>query len=281
VIILKILILYFSGTGNTEFVSRYIKNHLSAEKHDITLSPIESFKKENISQYDTLFFGFPVYACGMPKFIEEYVKDIPITTTRTVFIFCTKAFYSGVAVEQALKKFQQKGYTLLAYADVKMPGSDGLAFQKKDSKMVAKIGNIDFSKLEEVDKMIDKSRSFIEDYEKNKVKENGINKKPTIGNLIASKFLGAGFQVGEKIMAKKFWANEHCIRCLKCEKICPSKNIKVTDDGVSFQDNCYLCMRCLHQCPKEAIQIGKGTIGKFRWKGPMGDYSPLKNKSSH
>lgn len=278
---MKILILYFSGTGNTEFVSKYIKDHLTAEEHDITLCSIESFKKGNISQYDTLFFGFPVYACGVPNFIEDYLKDIRGTATKTVFIFCTKAFFTGVAMEQALKIFRKRGYTPLSYADVNMPGSDGLAFSKKDSKMVSKIEHMDFSKLEKVDQMIDKSKRFIKDFEKNNLNEKGINIKSTIGNFLASKLLGAGFQVAEKIMAKKFWANENCSRCLKCERICPSKNIKVKDDGVSFGDKCYLCMRCLHQCPKEAIQMGKGTIGKFRWKGPMGDYNPLKIKAPH
>ncbi|GAA0179445.1 EFR1 family ferrodoxin [Clostridium sediminicola] len=265
---MKILILYFSGTGNTEFVSRYIKDHLNADEHDITLSPIEYFKKENISQYDTLFFGFPVYACGVPNFIKDYLKGITVTTTKTVFIFCTKAFFSGAAVEQAFKLFREQGYNRLSYADVTMPGSDGLAFSRKDSKIVDKIGKMDFSKLEEVDKMLDK----------NNINQKGINIKYAISNRFISKLLGVGFKVGEKIIAKKFWVNENCIRCGKCEKICPSKNIKVNDDGISFEDKCYLCMRCLHQCPKEAIQIGKGTIGKFRWKGPKGDYNPLKIK---
>jgi hypothetical protein len=37
-----------------------------------------------------------------------------------------------------------------------------------------------------------------------------------------------------------------------------------------------LCLRCLHACPQEAIQIGKLTVDKFRWKGPKGDFKPLR-----
>ena len=35
-------------------------------------------------------------------------------------------------------------------------------------------------------------------------------------------------------------------------------------------------MRCIHQCPQEAVQIGRGTVGKFRWRGSGGDFKPLR-----
>jgi hypothetical protein len=34
-------------------------------------------------------------------------------------------------------------------------------------------------------------------------------------------------------------------------------------------------MRCIHRCPEQAIQIGKNTVGKFRWQGPKGQFDPL------
>lgn len=273
---MNILILYFSGTGNTEFAVRYIKERLESDNNEITVSSIESFKKEDISHYDTLFFGFPVYACDIPKFIKEYLEDIPTTSTKIGFVFCTKAFYSGLAIKNALKIFREKGYTILGYADVNMPGSDGLGFLKKNSKAVSKIINKDFSKIEELDKMIQISKGLIDRAEITSVKQCSINNNSNIINYIFSKLLGMVFNIAEGKMKKKFLADEKCIKCLKCEKICPAKNIKVSKNGVEFGRNCHLCMRCLHQCPKEAIQIGNKTIGKYRWKGPLGDYNPLK-----
>ncbi|OGO77418.1 MAG: hypothetical protein A2Y23_08430 [Clostridiales bacterium GWB2_37_7] len=271
---MKILILYFSGTGNTEFVSRYIKEHLMSDIYEITQSPIESFKKESISQYDTLFFGFPVYACNVPKIVRSYLQDIPVTITKTAFIFCTKAFFTGDAMKNAIAIFNARGYVLTEYADVNMPGSDGLAFLKKDSQTVSKIINKDFSKLEQVDDMISRSKNIMELYGEDNMKQYRAIVRPTIVSSLISKILEKAFQFIESRLERKLIADENCVRCLKCEKICPAKNIKVNKEGVLFGGNCYLCMRCLHQCPKEAIQIGKKTIGKFRWKGPQGDYEP-------
>ena len=45
---------------------------------------------------------------------------------------------------------------------------------------------------------------------------------------------------------------------------------------IVFDDHCVMCLRCIHQCPAEAIQIGKMTLGKFRWHGPLGDFKPKK-----
>jgi flavodoxin/Pyruvate/2-oxoacid:ferredoxin oxidoreductase delta subunit len=273
---MKILILYFSGTGNTEFVSRYIKEHLISDAYETTLAPIELFNKESIAQYDSLFFGFPVYACNMPRFVQDYLQEIPITAARTVFIFCTKAFFAGTAIKRASQIFQERGYTTVGYADLKMPGSDGLAFLKKDSQTVSKMINKDFSKLNEIDEMINRSKDIMEICGRGSINQYAVDIKPAVINFLASKLLEAVYETIEGRLKKKFWADENCIGCLKCEKICPVKNIEVNEKGVLFRDHCLLCMRCLHQCPKEAIQIGQKTVGKFRWKGPLGNYEPIR-----
>lgn len=270
---MRILILYFSGTGNTEFVAQYIKKHLSCNIHEIELSPLELFKSENISKYDALIFGFPVYACDIPVFIQKYLNDIPITKSKSVFVFCTKAFSSGNSLKNAIDIFKKAGYNPLGYADIKMPGSDGLAFLKKDSSMVHKIINRDFSRLEGVDNLVNQIKEVTKALENDGVQGFSLNMNLNIANSFFSSILKRTFIVMEGWLKRKFWADGNCIRCKKCEGICPSKNINV-NEKVIFGNDCYLCMRCVHQCPKEAIQIGEKTVGKFRWRGPLGTYSP-------
>jgi len=264
---MKILILYFSGTGNTEFVAQYIKKHLSCDMFEIELFPLELFKSENISKYDTLIFGFPVYAFDIPVFIQEYLEDIPITKTKYVFIFCTKALSSGIALKHTIEIFNNLGYNPLGYADVKMPGSDGLAFLRKDSTMARKVTNRDFSKIEGVDDLVSRIKEVTNASEDSDVKRFYLEIDSNIFFRLCSGIMKNIFPVMEKWIKRKFWADKNCVKCKKCETICPAKNIKV-NEKVYFGNNCYLCMRCVHQCPKEAIQIGRKTIGKFRWKGP-------------
>lgn len=274
---MKILILYFSGTGNTEYVGRYIKEHLSTE-HKIEISPMEVFNKEDVAKYDTLYFGFPVYGGDLPDFIKEYIEDISLTTTKSVFVFTTKAFYSGLAMQHALNTFQKQGFISLGYANVNMPGSDGLAFMKKESLQARKMVEKDFSKLEEVDKLINRSKEIFNEIGKADIKQFSVKVRSSLINTLFSKILKAIFVIFEDRIEKNLYADDSCIRCSLCEQICPAGNIRVNEEGVTFGDECYHCLRCLHQCPQEAIQLGKRTRGKFRWKGPLSDYKPLKLK---
>ena len=67
---------------------------------------------------------------------------------------------------------------------------------------------------------------------------------------------------------KKFRATDKCIACGKCVKICPLSNITMKDNKPLWGKTCTHCMACINQCPKDAIEYGKGTAGKPRYKGP-------------
>ena len=77
-----------------------------------------------------------------------------------------------------------------------------------------------------------------------------------------------------KFMKKRYWVDDSCNKCNLCVKICPVGNITMEPSGIQFHDQCVVCLRCVHQCPQQAIQIGKFTMGKFRWLGPQGKYRP-------
>ena len=46
-----------------------------------------------------------------------------------------------------------------------------------------------------------------------------------------------------------------CIRCGRCVKDCPMKNLEKRDDRIVHQKKCTLCYRCVNNCPAQAITI--------------------------
>ncbi|WP_456369536.1 4Fe-4S binding protein [Geoglobus sp.] len=49
---------------------------------------------------------------------------------------------------------------------------------------------------------------------------------------------------------------DSCIRCGKCEKICPS--LAIVMDGtpiLEFPDKCWHCCACIKECPSRAIRL--------------------------
>lgn len=273
---MKVLILYFSGTGNTAYIAKYILDRLKTGESEVEIASIEQFQESQVSNFDLLVFGFPVYACNAPIFVQNYIEGIPITSSKGLFLFCTKGIYSGNALNNTSKQLEKKGYILHGYADITMPGSDGLAFLNKTSSIIKKATQRDYQNIKSVEHMIGKMENIV-----NKAKQQDNLKcdrrviRTNVGGTLVGGLFTLIYKPIENSFKRRFWADKNCVKCKICEKICPSSNIIVSEKGVVFDKKCYLCMRCIHQCPKEAIQIGKGTIGKFRWKGPDGKFNPM------
>ncbi|MCK8058928.1 MULTISPECIES: EFR1 family ferrodoxin [unclassified Fusibacter] len=258
-----IQVLYFSGTGNTEYVSKIIERNLQSADLLVKRNSIESFTND-MSIGDILVFGFPIYACDIPKFIKKFIIEMEPVNKLPVYLFATKAFLSGNALRVAEKLFKKKGYEVKGVVEVFMPGSDALAFKDRDSSMVKSISMMNFDEIE-----------VVSDFTKAIISGDGNNysHKPKIGDYLLGDLIKGVYPLLENMLQKKFKTDERCILCGRCQRICPSANI-VVDHKVTFNNRCYLCMRCIHNCPAEAIQIGKSTIDKFRWHGPKGDFSP-------
>jgi ferredoxin/flavodoxin len=257
----KILVLYFSGTGNTAFIAKKLYQRLKADNSGVTLASIETFPFESVADYDVLYFGFPVYACDMPLPVQRYCEKLTLPTSKRVILFSTMGIYGGNANRIIAKRFLQRGMTTSYALEIPMPGSDGLVFLKENSRYAKKLRVRDF----ENDRAILKAVALL-----TQALELETEKLPPfrLGGMLASFFMQLAFRPIERIFKKKFWANDSCIGCRLCELNCPMKNISVSATGVFFHDSCFLCMRCINQCPVKAIQIGSMTDNTFRWKGP-------------
>ena len=69
------------------------------------------------------------------------------------------------------------------------------------------------------------------------------------------------------INTKKFYATDKCTACGICESVCNSNSIKVSGKP-QWGEKCTQCLACIHYCPVKAIQYGKGTETKGRYKNP-------------
>ncbi|MBN2852637.1 MAG: EFR1 family ferrodoxin, partial [Clostridia bacterium] len=201
-----------------------------------------------------VYFGFPVYACNPPAIVMEFISQLPEDLKGQLwYVFSTQAIYSGNAIANFASKLKSHHAQLFGYSSISLPGTDGLAFLDKSSAMVKKIKNTDYSlRLKKID--------FSPSNEPHWPKRSA-------GGIILGGLFMLLYKPLERAFKKKFYADDRCTGCKKCEKQCPVQNIRVTGNHVAFSDRCILCMRCIHQCPSEAIQIGRKTVDKFRWKG--------------
>jgi len=69
---MKILVAYYTKTGNTKKVAEAIYEAL--DKNDKTLKPMKEI--EDVQGYDLIFCGFPVHAHSVPVAAQSFLKKI-------------------------------------------------------------------------------------------------------------------------------------------------------------------------------------------------------------
>jgi flavodoxin I len=162
---MKVLVSYYSDTGNTQKVAEAVFDGITESEKEICLATEAS----NLSDYDLVFCGFPVHSMGLPAKMEAFVKGLP--EGMKVAFFATHgslrggelaitAFYSALSlaknlnvmgtfgcrgvvkpdiIEALLKKSEFRGWALEAQSAVGHPDDADLEDAKAfASAMVTK-----------------------------------------------------------------------------------------------------------------------------------------------
>jgi len=85
----KVLVTYFSLTGNTKIIAKAIHEVLGG---DTALTPISEVS--DLSVFSLVFIGFPVHSHSIPYKVEEFLKAIP--SGKKVALFSTHGSLSGM-----------------------------------------------------------------------------------------------------------------------------------------------------------------------------------------
>lgn len=85
---MKVLITFFSQTGNTKKIAEAMAETLNEGEVDI--KPIENVDASKLKSYDVVFLGSGVYASRVDRSLLKLVKQAP-TLPKNVAYFCTHA----------------------------------------------------------------------------------------------------------------------------------------------------------------------------------------------
>ncbi len=246
-------IYYFSGTGNSLAVARGLKEHIV----DCKLIPVaKMWSKENIkADAEKVGFVFPLYFFGLPKIIEDFINTIDLSNSTYIFCVATSGGKAPIpdCIPYKLKKILKKKKKILnVYFRVQMPGNYIKEYNIRPEETIRQKLESSKSMIMPISKLINSN-------------ENKIDKASM---AFLAGIVNTTWQKHVLKSDKHFYADNNCIACGTCQKICPVKNIVLTNNKPVWNRHCQECMACIHFCPQKAIQSGKRTITRKRYHHP-------------
>jgi ferredoxin len=245
-------IYFFSGTGNSLFIVKELKNLIP----DSELIPVVRAIKENnfVTKAENIGFVFPTHGLTIPIPIRFFLKKINVTSSQYFFAVATRGgtiFRGFSIIDKYLKKY---GKFLNASFIINMNSNDPkLAFYHDATKEEFDSLRTDaLNKLKTIQKTIVNRENYHND------DNTGITfSKNIFLNLFLSQLIPFMTHFISPNIKKYFYADSKCIGCGTCEKVCLSQKIKMIGKKPIWQINitCYLCYACLNYCPSKAVQI--------------------------
>lgn len=254
------IIYCYSGSGHCLNMAKSIAKVLG----DTDIVLMRSFpEKTDATEAKRVGFVFPCYGGGLPGDVESYVKAIRIAPDAYKFAVEQFAGYMGCGLHKIDEIVDLDYWDTISNHSTAIwlmphtltfPPTSAKNAQKRLDKKAAEVGAA----------VLAGKRS---------------EKKPPKKSLFAAE--SKAFSGMHAKRAKKFAANDDCIGCGTCVKICPRNNIQLLDGKPSFGSNCIGCLSCVQYCPKAAINVGKITEKRERFPNPNTKAADLTQKIIH
>ena len=249
------VVLYFSGTGNTQFVAELLAANLGIECFSIEDKTSASAA---LTLAKTVCICYPIYGSRVPRLMREFALQHAATLEgKKLVILCTQMVFSGDGARAFTYLFPPKHFQVIYAEHIVMPNNVNnlfltpLASEASQTKIVAK------ARL--------KVQRICDDITKGIVRLRGYNN----GSRLLGLMQGVFFPSLENYGLNRVWIDDDCNNCLACVSKCPVGNLEYDSDAdkVAAKGNCMFCYRCINQCPQKAIRVYLRSKVKSQYRG--------------
>lgn len=247
------MVLYYSATGNTEFIAKQIAKRLDDEALDL-LARIRQKDHSPIRSNKPFVICSPIHVCEMPRFLYEYLSKTPLAGNRSLYFVFTSGGYTGIAAAMGRKMASDKGLVYRGRAEFTMPRNYPVSRHyplhspEKNVMIIEKA----YEQIPEVADLIRKGE---------RLKARRIT---WFEKIITFPFNPVWTRF--RHTSEPFHSTNACIGCGKCASLCPLNNIRMKDGRPEWITNCAHCMACISGCPVEAIEYGDITAGQYKYR---------------
>ena len=242
---MRCLLLYFTGTFHTRYLTQMVAKALQGKGFDVESVEISPNQKEAFDArgYDLVGLGYPIYAFNAPKPFLSFVRKARFSPGQDVFFYKDSGepwFWNDASSLGLIHSLKRKKAHILGEYHFLFPYNIHFRFE---DDIVRKLLAVDR-------KLLSVLAEDLSERKPNRIRIPFLSRLAHY--LFRVQFLG-GF-------VNSFFYRvdqSRCVSCQACVSLCPMGNITLDKKGrVRFGHRCIMCMRCSFLCPKDAIRIG-------------------------
>ncbi|OUO90307.1 flavodoxin [Gordonibacter sp. An230] len=243
------MILYFSGTGNSQRAAVQM-----AERLDDELISVNRLIKDGTTgsfRSDRPWtFVAPTYSWRVPVVMERWMESARFEGSREAYFVLTCGGSVGNAAPYARRLCERIGLRFRGLAGVAMP-ENYLALGPTPTESECRA-------------IMEKARPRIDELaELVRAGEPFPAKRATLAERLESGPVNVLFYRCF-VHDKGFSVSNECISCGRCAARCPLNNIRLEGGRPTWQGTCTHCMACIGGCPTEAIEYKSASRGRHR-----------------
>lgn len=256
----KLVVYYFSGTGNSENVAHWLADVAREKGMEASLNNIAKTDRLIISVPETealVAFVSPIHGFNYPPVMLNFILRFP-KGHNNVLLLNTRAGMligkwnvpglTGIAFYFSALFLKLKGYSIRSMFPVDLPSNWISVHPGLNERTVKYLHERNQEKVYRfARKVLDGGTDF-----------RGV--REIVQDLIISPVSLGYYFIGRFFFAKTYYASADCDNCGLCIKSCPVKAIKTIDSRPFWTFNCESCMHCMSNCPKRAIETAHGSI---------------------
>jgi len=256
----KLIIYYFSGTGNAKNASSWIigkAESLGMQTNLVNIDRFKSIESPELTDKTLIGFCYPTHGFNAPPLILKFIRKYPRVQKVDAFILNTrgglklsKIFIPGLSgIAQLLPALilRAKGFRIIGMQPMDLPSNWMLLHPGLRKKVIDSI----YTRCKRI------TTDFATEMIHGKRNYKALLSLP-IDIMLAPISLGY-YLLGRFFLAKTLIATNACNLCGKCIRECPVTAIKDIKGHPPFWTyRCESCMRCVNHCPERAIETMHG-----------------------
>lgn len=244
---MRVLILFESCTGNTEFGVEVMRRALEKRGHDCEVIRYREIRPQEVGDYDLYCFATPIMSFAPLVSVWRFIKEMPPLESRPAFVFFSSGGVAGPSHKLMARELRKHGMVVLGSRLLVCP--DSFPITRGLYKGVYRSFPLQRS--------LRKLAGFAAEMaEKAQLHNKGIEVKIPHYLLLPNPIFPLTFFAlrGElyRWLGERTVDNKACDQCGLCVEVCPVSAVHL-DPFPAFSTSCIGCWACLNNCPRSAI----------------------------